>query len=162
MGLWFTRQLSKSAKILQVVKPLIIIPPAFMPGGIQFSYFRLSICPFVCSFVRISFRRVRAKIYVRVSQVGYISPTTHQKTFIFGPYIPWKVSCHSMTPDSMVHATGWASGKNLWHIKNVFSIFLLWKQKDSWPNMDQPCDIDLWVIKLMSAWPIFHGPVTLP
>ena len=98
MGLWFTRQLSKSAKTLQVVEPLIIIPPAFMPGGIQFSYFRLSICPFVCSFVRISFRRVRAKIYVRVSQVGYISPTTHQKTFIFGrsAVIPWLLIPWSM------------------------------------------------------------------
>ena len=28
--------------------------------------------------------------------------------------------------------------------------------------MAQPCDIDMWVMKSRSAWPIFHGPVTLP
>ena len=27
--------------------------------------------------------------------------------------------------------------------------------------MAQPCDIDLWVMKWRSAWPIFHGPVIL-
>ena len=31
----------------------------------------------------------------------------------------------------------------------------------SWSYMAQPCDIDLWVIKWRSAWPIFHGPVIL-
>ena len=33
--------------------------------------------------------------------------------------------------------------------------------EDSWSNMAQPCDINLWVMKSFSAWPIFHGPVTL-
>ena len=33
-------------------------------------------CPFVCSFVLPSVA-FRAKFYVKVSQVGYISPTTH-------------------------------------------------------------------------------------
>ena len=33
---------------------------------------------------------------------------------------------------------------------------------DSWSDMAQPCDMDLWVIKWRSAWPIFHGPVILP
>ena len=36
------------------------------------------------------------------------------------------------------------------------------KYENNWSNMDQPCDIDLWVMKSRSAWPIFHGPVTLP
>ena len=27
--------------------------------------------------------------------------------------------------------------------------------------MAQPCDVDLWVMKWRSAWPIFHGPVIL-
>ena len=42
---------------------------------------------FVCSFVRTSFRRVEfaSKFCVKVSQVVYISATTHQKAFIFGP-----------------------------------------------------------------------------
>ena len=33
---------------------------------------------------------------------------------------------------------------------------------DSWSDMAQPCDMDLWVMKWRSAWPIFHGPVILP
>ena len=33
---------------------------------------------------------------------------------------------------------------------------------DSWSDMAQPCDIDLWVMKWRSAWSIFHGPVILP
>ena len=32
---------------------------------------------------------------------------------------------------------------------------------DSWSDMAQPCDMDLWVMKWRSAWPIFHGPVIL-
>ena len=47
------------------------------------------------------------KFYVHVSQVGYISPITHQKAFIFGPYVSWRVGFHSMTPDPWVHAPGW-------------------------------------------------------
>ena len=33
---------------------------------------------------------------------------------------------------------------------------------DSWWDMAKPCDMDLWVMKWRSAWPIFHGPVILP
>ena len=32
---------------------------------------------------------------------------------------------------------------------------------DSCSDMAQPCDMDLWVMKWRSAWPIFHGPVIL-
>ena len=32
---------------------------------------------------------------------------------------------------------------------------------DSWSDMAQPCDMDLWVMKWRSVWPIFHGPVIL-
>ena len=32
---------------------------------------------------------------------------------------------------------------------------------DSWSDMAQPCDMDLWVMKWRSALPIFHGPVIL-
>ena len=49
--------------------------------------FRLSVCMF-CLFIRTLFRPVcgiTSKFYVKVSQVGYISPTIHQKAFIFGP-----------------------------------------------------------------------------
>ena len=33
---------------------------------------------------------------------------------------------------------------------------------DSWSDMAKPCDMDLWVMKWRSVWPIFHGPVILP
>ena len=47
------------------------------------SYVRL----FVRSFVRTSIRHVEfaSKFCVKVSQVVYISATTHEKAFIFGP-----------------------------------------------------------------------------
>ena len=53
-----------------------------------FPFVYLFISLFVCSFVRSYFRPVcgiTLKFYVKVSQVEYISPTTHQKAFIFGP-----------------------------------------------------------------------------
>ena len=30
---------------------------------------------------------------------------------------------------------------------------------DSWSDMAQTCDMDLWVMKWRAAWPIFHSPV---
>ena len=56
-----------------------------MPGVYSF---RLSVRMFYCcSFVRTSFRHVEfaSKFCVKVSQVVYISATSHQKAFIFGP-----------------------------------------------------------------------------
>ena len=53
--------------------------------------FRLSVRPFVCSLVRsfvrtsVTFVEFASKFCVKVSQVVYISATTHQKAFIFGP-----------------------------------------------------------------------------
>ena len=49
--------------------------------------FRLSVRPFVCSFVRnsVTFVEFASKFCVKVSQVVYISATTYQKAFIFGP-----------------------------------------------------------------------------
>ena len=48
---------------------------------------RMFVRSFVRSFVRTSFRRVEfaSKFCVKVSQVVYISATTHRKAFIFGP-----------------------------------------------------------------------------
>ena len=33
---------------------------------------------------------------------------------------------------------------------------------DSCSDMAQSCDIDLWVMKWRSSWPVFHDPVILP
>ena len=74
-----------------------------------FPYVRSYVRSFVCLFVRTSFRRMEfaSKFCVKVSQVVYISATTYQKAFIFGPLLPWRVGIHSMTPDPRVHAPGW-------------------------------------------------------
>ena len=59
--------------------------------GIYAEGYIVFVFPFVCSFVRLfvrtSFRRVEfaSKFCVKVSQVVYISATTHHKAFIFGP-----------------------------------------------------------------------------
>ena len=70
-----------------------------------------------------------------------ISTTSHQKAFIFGPQIPWRVSFHSMTPDPRVQymPQGWARGKNLWHLskKKCFPYFSVMKTTyaDSWSDI---------------------------
>ena len=66
----------------------VIIPPAYPRHLCRGVYsFRLSVRMFVRSFVPTSFRHVEfaSKFCVKVSQVVYISATTHQKAFIFGP-----------------------------------------------------------------------------
>ena len=56
-----------------------------------FPFVRSSVCMFVCSFVRlfvrnsVTFVEFASKFCVKVSQVVYISATTYQKAFIFGP-----------------------------------------------------------------------------
>ena len=52
-----------------------------------FPFVRSSVCMFVCSFVRnsVTFIEFASKFCVKVSQVVYISATTYQKAFIFGP-----------------------------------------------------------------------------
>ena len=81
--------------------------------------FRLDVCPFVCSFVS-SFVRVfvrsllsvtfvifTSKFLVKVSLSEYISLTTHQKAFIFEPWVPERVSFYTMSFCPMVDAPGW-------------------------------------------------------
>ena len=52
-----------------------------------FPFVRSSVCKFVRSFVRtsVTFVEFASKFCVKVSQVVYISATTYQKAFIFGP-----------------------------------------------------------------------------
>ena len=72
---------------------VVYTPGIYAEGYIVFvfpfvrSYVRSFVCSFVRSFVRTSFRRVEfaSKFCVKVSQVMFISATTHQKAFIFGP-----------------------------------------------------------------------------
>ena len=61
-------------------------PGIYADGYIVFAFpfVRSSVRMFVSSFVR-SFVEFASKFCVKVSQVVYISATTHQKAFIFGP-----------------------------------------------------------------------------
>ena len=72
-------------------------------------------------------------------------------------FIPWL-----LTPGSMPQ--GEARGQNLGHLWKVFFYFSVMETTyaDSWSDMTQSYNIDLWVMKWRSAWPIFHGPVILP
>ena len=94
-----------------------------------FPFICSSVRMFVCSYVRlfvrtsVTFVEFTSKFCIKVSQVVYISATTYQKTFIFEPYLPWRVGIHSMarTPGSM--PWGGARGQKLGHLKNTFSKF---------------------------------------
>ena len=59
----------------------------YTPGIYAEGYIVFVFHSYVRSFVRTSFRRCKfaSKFCVKVSQVVYISATTHQKAFIFGP-----------------------------------------------------------------------------
>ena len=82
--------------------------------------FRIDVCPFVRSYVRsfvrscvrsfVTFRHVRRiyiKVFVKVSLSEYISLTTHQKAFIFEPWVPERVSFYTMSFYPRVAAPGW-------------------------------------------------------
>ena len=62
--------------------------PGIHAGGyivFVFPFIRSYVRSFVRPFVIPSVRGITSKFYVKASQVGYISPTTHQKAFLFGP-----------------------------------------------------------------------------
>ena len=80
--------------------------------------FRLDVCPFVCSFVcflrlfvrsllSVTFVEFTSKFLVKVSLSEYISLTTHQKAFIFEPWVPERVSFYAMSFGPRVDAQGW-------------------------------------------------------
>ena len=48
-------------------------------------FIRSFVCLFICSFVCSFIRGIISKFYIQATGVEYISPTTHQKAFIFGP-----------------------------------------------------------------------------
>ena len=80
---------TKMSGLCLIVLISLYTPGIYAEGYIVFvfPFVRSYVRSFVCSFVRTSFRRVEfaSKFCVKVSQVVYISATTHQKAFIFGP-----------------------------------------------------------------------------
>ena len=61
---------------------------------------------FVCSLLSVTFVELTQKFLVKVSLSEYISLTTHQKAFIFEPWVPERVSFYAMTFGPGVHAPG--------------------------------------------------------
>ena len=61
-------------------------PGIYAEGYIVFVFLFVcsSVHMFVCSYFR-PVRGITSKLYVQATRVEYISPTTHQKAFIFGP-----------------------------------------------------------------------------
>ena len=50
-------------------------------------------------------------------------------------------------------------------LKSVFFFYFSVMERayaDSWSDVAQPCNMDLWVKKWRSAWPIFHSPFHSP
>ena len=65
------------------------------------------VCLFVCSFITFCHvHRIYLKVFVKVSLSEYISLTTHQKAFIFEPWVPERVIFHAMSFGLSVHAPG--------------------------------------------------------
>ena len=85
---------SISQIVLQNVKISIFLYPRHLYQGVY--SFHLSVCPFVYSSV--TFVEFTSKFYIKVSLSGYISPTAHQKAFVFGPSVSSGPRVHGSCP----------------------------------------------------------------
>ena len=75
---------------------------------------------FVRSLLSVTFVEFTTKVLVKVSLSEYISLTTHQKAFIFEPWVPVRVSFNAVSFCPRVDAPGLmprggAKGQNLGH-----------------------------------------------
>ena len=71
------------------------------------SYVRSFVRVFVRSLLSVTFVEFTSKFLVKVSLSGCISLTTHQKTLIFEPWVPERVSFYTMSICPRVDAPGW-------------------------------------------------------
>ena len=62
---------------------------------------------FVRSLLSVTFVEFTSKFLVKVSLSEYISLTTHQKAFIFEPWVPERVNFYTMSCCPRVDAPGW-------------------------------------------------------
>ena len=87
---------------------VLLLYPQHLCRGIY--SFRLDVRPFVLLFVRsllsVTFVEFTSKFLVKVSLSEYISLTTHQKAFIFEPWVPERVSFYAMSFGPRVDAPG--------------------------------------------------------
>ena len=70
-------------------------------------FVRSFVCLFVRSLLSVTFVEFTSKFLVKVSLSEYISLTTHQKAFIFEPWVPERVSFYTMSFCPRVDALGW-------------------------------------------------------
>ena len=70
---------------------------------------------FVCSLLSVTFVEFTSKFLVKVSLSEYISLTTHQKAFIFEPWVPERVSFYTIVFAPGLMPRGGAKGQNLGH-----------------------------------------------
>ena len=91
---------------------LFYTPGIYAAGYIVFaltfvrSYVRSFVCVFVRSLLSVTFVEFTTKFLVKVSLSEYISLTTHQKAFIFEPWVPEMVSFYTMSFCPRVDAPG--------------------------------------------------------
>ena len=71
------------------------------------SYVRSFVRVFVRSLLSVTFVEFTSKFLVKVSLSECISLTTHQKAFIFEPWVPERVSFYTMSICPRVDAPGW-------------------------------------------------------
>ena len=103
------------------IRQNVYTPGIYAAGYIVFAltFVRSSVRMFVRSFVRsfvrvfvrsllsVTFVEFTTKFLVKVSLSEYISLTTHQKAFIFEPWVPERVSFYTMSFCPRVDAPGW-------------------------------------------------------
>ena len=89
--------------------PIVYLYPRHLCRGVY--SFCLSLRPFVCSFVcsllSVTFIVFTSKFVVKVSLSEYISLTTHQKAFIFEPWVPERDIFYAMSFGPRVHTPRW-------------------------------------------------------
>ena len=79
-------------------------------------------CMFVCSSGTLT--KITSKFCVKSFSDGYISTSTHQKAFILGPWVPWRVCLHSMNFGPRVHALWWGwRSKSRTPLKQCYTAF---------------------------------------
>ena len=103
--------------LIQLGPNSVYTPGIYAAGYIVFAltFVRSSVRMFVRSFVRVfvrsllsvTFVEFTSKFLVKVSLSEYISLTTHQKAFIFEPWVPERVSFYTMSFCPRVDAPGW-------------------------------------------------------
>ena len=71
------------------------------------SFVRSFVRVFVCLLISVTFVEFTSKFLVKVSLSEYISLTTHQKAFIFEPWVSERVSFYTMSFCPRVDAPGW-------------------------------------------------------